>query len=599
MTINRLWRTGPVALAAVLCLSQAAFAFNDVSNTYWADQYIDYLSGRNVITGYPDNTFRPERPVTRAEFAVMLAKSQNLPMANSSRFVDVPASHWASSAINAVANQGWIAGYSNGTFAPSQNISMAEMYAILAQAGGQSMLTDSDANSVLNKFSDAGNVPAWARRAVATVANQGVHVSELPGGRLYPASAATRASVATSLAKLVNTAWRQPAGQIATNPTTPTQPTEPQASLGTPVDVTGTLEATANAGEWAVRTSNGERYFLMDPGTTITGQSAFRVGNEIRLTGNIDKTNSTNSRWVVVPRTVAAVNVQGTTATVTGMLRPSTSDANAWVIETADHKVYRLVNPDLVKNDPLFRYGSNVSLVGSLRPDITFPTADGTGLYVSSIKTAQTGSQVSVTGTLKPTVEAGGWIVDTGTTKYVLLGADPMKNQSWFKSGQQVMVSGNVRTDIPTVYNEGSVLVVNTLQATPGSVAGAQQVGLYMPNYAAALGLTSPAVRIIEGPDVATKAVNALLDGPTQFEKYRGYYQAADLSKLNAESVTVSADGTANVVLEAPANFAFTSTASQAQLQDQVNRTLTQITGIKEVNVSVQRPDNTVIWTSQ
>ncbi len=593
MNHNRWRRPALMALLAAFCVSQAAWAvLSDVPNTYWAAQYIDYLNNRHIVTGYPDNTFRPERPVTRAEFAVMLAKSQNLDTSGmASRFTDVPMGHWAAGAINAVAGQGWIAGYPGGRFLPDQNISMAEMYAILAQASKQAMLGEQDADAVLRHFQDAGQVPVWARRAVATVAKTGIHVDELAGQRIYPDIAATRASVATSLAKLLNAGWRDPV-QVAVG--------QPQGEL---VDVTGMLQATATPGEWVITTPDNKRYYLMNPGA-VTQQDWFRVGRQVRLKGRIDTQATTLAHTVVMPESLAAATPSQQMTSITGMLRPSTQEPNVWVVETADNKVYRILNPEAIQGDPLFRYGSTVTLSGTLRPDVLLPAADGMAIVATGIQTAQTTNQVAVTGTLQPTTETGGWVVNTGTRKYVLLGTQPVETQSWFKPGTEVMVSGNVRADIPTIYQEGPVLVVNTIQPTPASVAGAQQVSLYYPNYVnivkdPALMLGTPAVRIIEGPNVPAKAVEALLSGPTDFEKIRGYFQETDLGKLDVQRVDVSADGKATVVLEAPADFSFQSAASPQRLEQQLRRTLTQFTGIKEVDVAVKKPDNTVIWTSQ
>lgn len=590
---------GPAVLAAVFCLAQtvqvAVAALTDVPNSYWAAQYIEYLNSRNIVTGYPDNTFRPERPVTRAEFAVMLAKSRNLPTTGGgSRFTDVPAGHWAAGAINAVASQGWIAGYPGGRFLPGQNISMAEMYAILAQASNQQMVSEQTADQVLDQFQDQNAVPQWARRAVATVAQTGLHVDELAGQRVYPNIAATRASVATSLAKLLNEQWRDPV-QVAGG-------TDDDDNLGESVNVTGTLQATATPGEWVITTADNKRYFVMEPGN-VTQEDWFRVGNQVRLQGRVNTQASNSNRTVVVPQSIAATATQQNRVTVTGMLRPSTANASAWVVETADNKVYRIINPDEIRNDPLFRYGSTVTVTGNARPDVQVPQADGTAMVVSSIQSAQTGNQVSVTGTLQQTVEAGGWVVNAGNQKYVLLGVDPVEDQAWFKPGTEIMVSGNVRSDIPTIYQEGPVLVVNTIQQTPGAATGSQQVSLFYPNYVNILKdpatmLGTPAVRIIEGPNIPTKAVEALLSGPSDFERVRGYFQDEDLQKLDVKQVNVSADGKATVVLEAPANFAFQSNVSAQRLDEQVERTLRQFTGIKEVNVAVQGPNNTVIWTS-
>ena len=56
-----------------MATSVAALAetFSDVAPEYWAADYISALADRDILSGYPDGTFRPEATVTRAEFAAI------------------------------------------------------------------------------------------------------------------------------------------------------------------------------------------------------------------------------------------------------------------------------------------------------------------------------------------------------------------------------------------------------------------------------------------------------------------------------------------------------------------------------------------------
>jgi hypothetical protein len=596
---NHTWRKGAViAMAGFTLLSQAAWAvsFTDVPASAWVNPYIDYLTGRNIITGYPDNTFRPNRPVTRAEFAVMLAKSQGLPTGagGAGQFSDVPASHWAAQAIKSVASQGWIAGYPGGHFMPNQNISMAEMYTILSKAGGQAAVSSAEADSLLQSFQDANKVPTWARIPVATAIKNGVAVSELSKMDLYPNIQASRASVATAIAKLVNPSFRVEGG-IAQQSTTPS---------GQAVNVTGTLQATTTPGEWVVVTDAGTRYFFTNPPASLTGQSWFRVGSPVSLAGTVDATNSTAQHTLVTLNNLLSTAPQNQT-TITGTLRPSTQTTGAWVVQTADGKVYRILNPEQYTSMPMFRFGSSVTVTGALRPDATLPAADGMGLVASKVETAQTSNELSLTGTLQPTVEAGGWTITVPGTnqKYVLLGTQSVQNQPWFKAGTEVMARGSVKTDVPTIYQEGPVLVLSSITPSPMSTTGTQQVGLYFPNLLnvtkdPATLLGNPTYRDLTGPSIPQKAVQALLTGPNDVERLRGYFADDEIKKLTLNQLAISPDGQATVVLEAPTNFQFKTGTTPTRLNEEINRTLTQFTGIKDVSVSVKDPSNNIIWTS-
>jgi hypothetical protein len=88
------------------------------------------------MQGYPDNTFRPARNMTRAEFATLAAHFDNLTLTSTNDFTDVPASHWAVKYITSAAAKGWIVGYDEGgvkTFKPEANITRAEVVTLVGR----------------------------------------------------------------------------------------------------------------------------------------------------------------------------------------------------------------------------------------------------------------------------------------------------------------------------------------------------------------------------------------------------------------------------------------------------------------------------------
>ena len=99
-------------------------AYSDVKSGDWFNNAVSTLSNAGIISGYPDGTFRPNAPITRAEMAKVVAlfakldKSEDL-------FNDI-AGHWAEAYIRLAAGNGWIAGYPDGSFKPQQNITRAE-----------------------------------------------------------------------------------------------------------------------------------------------------------------------------------------------------------------------------------------------------------------------------------------------------------------------------------------------------------------------------------------------------------------------------------------------------------------------------------------
>ena len=103
--------------------------FTDVPKGYWAANYIGYMQQLGIITGYSDGSFRPDAPVTRAEFAAIASRFEKLTEGSKS-FTDVPNTYWATRYINFAATRGWVTGYSDGTFKPENPITRAEVAAV-------------------------------------------------------------------------------------------------------------------------------------------------------------------------------------------------------------------------------------------------------------------------------------------------------------------------------------------------------------------------------------------------------------------------------------------------------------------------------------
>ena len=135
-------------------------AFSDVSDSAWYAAAVKTLASIGGINGYTDGTFRPNRNVTRAEFVTMLV---NLTGATGSdiSFSDVSETHWARNAIAAAAENGWVTGYTDGTFRPGNNITRAEAVVIMNRVLGRSADRDAvDHGSGLFHFIDV-STGAW------------------------------------------------------------------------------------------------------------------------------------------------------------------------------------------------------------------------------------------------------------------------------------------------------------------------------------------------------------------------------------------------------------------------------------------------------
>lgn len=127
---------------------EGKIGFSDVSPQYWGYDAISKLSGAKVILGYSDGKFKPDNRVTRAEFATIIRRISDI-NDGTSTFRDV-STHWAKKDIDALAENGYILGYSDNTFRPNAPITRAEAVKIINKVVG--IICDNEENREL--FSD-------------------------------------------------------------------------------------------------------------------------------------------------------------------------------------------------------------------------------------------------------------------------------------------------------------------------------------------------------------------------------------------------------------------------------------------------------------
>ena len=152
-----------VIIFAAVLLSHTSFAsalsFSDVkpSSNYY-DAVADLVDS-GIIAGFPDGSFRPDNPVTRAQLAVMLVNANRIRTSSAdSYFPDVSESHWAYEFIAAAVSAGFITGYPDGTFKPDRNVSCDEALTMIVASLGYTMddLTGSYPTCFTNKAREIG-----------------------------------------------------------------------------------------------------------------------------------------------------------------------------------------------------------------------------------------------------------------------------------------------------------------------------------------------------------------------------------------------------------------------------------------------------------
>ncbi|MEH2296047.1 S-layer homology domain-containing protein [Nostoc sp.] len=173
-------------------------AFNDVPNNFWGRRFIDVLSSRGILKGFPDYSFRPNQPVNRAEFAAILQKAfDQEPSKTAIAFQDVSAKFWATPAIDEAISAGFLKGYPKKTFKPQQNISRVQV--LVALVSGLNLKAPTSPNQILSVYKDAKDIPTYATNKIATATANGLVVNYPNPQILDPNKVASRAEVAAMI----------------------------------------------------------------------------------------------------------------------------------------------------------------------------------------------------------------------------------------------------------------------------------------------------------------------------------------------------------------------------------------------------------------
>jgi len=219
--------------------SFAQTAFNDVQSNYWAAEFIQELSRRGVIAGFPDGSFRPEQAVTRAQFAAMLRKAfQKSPERQGISFVDVSTSYWGYSAIQEAYTTGFLTGYPGSVFRPNENIPRQQV--LVALANGLDYIADNPEDT-LQYYNDSPQIAGYARTPIAAATEKQIVVNYPNVRFLNPRTTATRADVAAFIyqalvsnnqASVINSPY-----VVAVRDTTPPEPLAVIIPEGTSIPV--------------------------------------------------------------------------------------------------------------------------------------------------------------------------------------------------------------------------------------------------------------------------------------------------------------------------------------------------------------------------
>jgi hypothetical protein len=170
--------------------------FSDVPEKYWAKPFIEDLAKRQILVGFKNGTFQPEKPVTRAELASIIEgiASQAKVTQKLINFKDVKANNWHFSAINKSVQSGFLKGYPRNIFRPNQT--MTKVQVLSALASGFDLKSPAKLTTTLEIYKDSQKIPNWAVKQVAAATEANLVVNYPNRDFLNPNQPVNRADVA-------------------------------------------------------------------------------------------------------------------------------------------------------------------------------------------------------------------------------------------------------------------------------------------------------------------------------------------------------------------------------------------------------------------
>ncbi|MDQ5825725.1 MAG: S-layer homology domain-containing protein [Chloroflexota bacterium] len=194
--------------------------FYDLPDTSWAYSYISNLYCRNVVSGFPDGTFRPNADITRGQFTKMLVLGFDMAgqVPSQATFSDVPLGSTYSAFVETAAGAGIVGGYPDGTFRPNEPVTRGQAVKMITVAANWGQ-----AYPPVATFAD---IPSshWAFGYVESAYRQGI-INGYPDGTFRPQVGMTRAQVSKVLT-------------IATQPWLPrSKPDEPPVAVTSPTSI--------------------------------------------------------------------------------------------------------------------------------------------------------------------------------------------------------------------------------------------------------------------------------------------------------------------------------------------------------------------------
>ncbi|MDR1558374.1 MAG: S-layer homology domain-containing protein [Clostridiales bacterium] len=189
--------------------------FTDIGN-HWAKEIIEKFTEQDILSGYPDGTFKPDGYLHRSEAVILLNEFFNITESGYPNYSDVKPDDWFYFQIGAAQERSYATGYPDGTFRPGNNITRLEAFIMIYNLLGA---PDYYNVAVLDRFTDTDLIPKdkpLYRQVVAYMADHGI-LNAYPDGSLRVNDFITRVEMLPLLNKI---------SDMITNTNTETEPSE-------------------------------------------------------------------------------------------------------------------------------------------------------------------------------------------------------------------------------------------------------------------------------------------------------------------------------------------------------------------------------------
>ncbi|ABR46530.1 S-layer domain protein [Alkaliphilus metalliredigens QYMF] len=257
-----------VAGSLVVSSLSGVFAQNltDIDG-HWAKERIQDWVAAELLSGYPDGSFKPDQSISRAEFMSLVNKSFDYTVEKEGSFSDVSKDEWFASVVAVANGAGYISGYDDETMKPNQPISRQEVATIITKI----MKLEENVEQAA-EFTDHEGIAQWSKGFIGAV-SAARYMNGYPDGSFQAKKEMTRAEAVAALDKVISE-LSDGEGEV-----TDQEAVEAAAELMTD-EVTYNAEANAltinfseapDAGvEFATRVGNGIGEFQTTTGQTVT-----------------------------------------------------------------------------------------------------------------------------------------------------------------------------------------------------------------------------------------------------------------------------------------------------------------------------------------